>query len=52
MKNSTGTATSTKRIELFRRSLRYWRVTLNHPPLNIFGPDSIPKLNEIVNETE
>jgi hypothetical protein len=27
-------------------------VKLNHPPLNIFGPDSIPQLNEIVSESE
>jgi enoyl-CoA hydratase/carnithine racemase len=47
-----GTAPSTKRIELTRRSPQYWRVTLNHPPLNVFSPDSIPQLNEIVNETE
>jgi len=52
MKNVTGTATGTKRIELFRRLPQYWRVTLNHPPLNIFGPDGIRQSNEIVNETE
>ena len=52
MKNATGTATSTKLIELFRRLPQYWRATLNHPLLNIFGPDSIRQLNEIVNETE
>src|SRR5438876_10040926 len=52
MKNPTGTATSTKRIELTRRSPQYWRVTLNHPPLNVFGPESIPQLNEIVTALE
>jgi enoyl-CoA hydratase/carnithine racemase len=52
MKNATGTATSTKRIELTRRSPQYWRVTLNHPPLNVFGPESIPQLNEIVTTLE
>jgi enoyl-CoA hydratase/carnithine racemase len=52
MKNATGTATSTKRIELFRRSPQNWRVTLNHPPLNVFGPESIPQLNEIVTALE
>ena len=52
MKNATGTATSTKRIELSRRSPQYWRVTLNHPPLNVFGPESIPQLNEIVTALE
>jgi len=52
MKNATGTATSTKRIELFRRSPQNWRVALNHPPLNVFGPESIPQLNEIVTALE
>jgi enoyl-CoA hydratase/carnithine racemase len=52
MKNATRTATSTKRIELTRRSPQYWRVTLNHPPLNVFGPESIPQLNEIVTALE
>ena len=52
MKNATGTAASTKRIELTRRSPQYWRVTLNHPPLNVFGPESIPQLNEIVSALE
>jgi enoyl-CoA hydratase/carnithine racemase len=48
MKNATATETSTKRIDLTRHSPQYWRVTLNHPPLNVFGPESIPQLNEIV----
>ena len=52
MKNATGTGTNTKRIELTRRSPQYWRVTLNHPPLNVFGPESIPQLNEIVTALE
>src|SRR5499425_1691179 len=37
-----------KQILLTRRSPAYWRVTFNHPPLNIFGPDAIPQLNEII----
>jgi enoyl-CoA hydratase/carnithine racemase len=52
MKNATATETSAKRIELTRRSAQYWRVTLNHPPLNVFGPESIPQLNEIVTALE
>jgi enoyl-CoA hydratase/carnithine racemase len=44
--------TSTKRIHLTRRSPHYWRVTLDHPPLNIFGPETIPQLNEIVTALE
>jgi enoyl-CoA hydratase/carnithine racemase len=48
MKNETHTTTSTKQVHLTRRSSYYWRVTIDHPPLNIFGPDTIPQLNEIV----
>jgi enoyl-CoA hydratase/carnithine racemase len=52
MKNETYTATSTKQIYLTRRSPQYWRVTLDHPPLNIFGPKTIPQLNEIITAIE
>ena len=52
MSTQTQTMTSTKRIRLTRRSPYYWRVTLDHPPLNIFGPESIPQLNEIVTALE
>jgi enoyl-CoA hydratase/carnithine racemase len=45
-------ATATKQFLLTRRSPAYWRVTINHPPLNIFGPDSIPHLNEIITALE
>src|SRR5882762_1911980 len=52
MKNETHTATSTKQIHLTRRSPHYWRVTIDHPPLNIFGPDTIPQLDEVVTAIE
>jgi enoyl-CoA hydratase/carnithine racemase len=42
------TATGTAQIRLSRRSPHYWRVTLDHPPLNIFGPDTIPQLDEVI----
>jgi enoyl-CoA hydratase/carnithine racemase len=44
--------TMTKQILLTRRSPAYWRVTFNHPPLNIFGPETIPQLNEIITALE
>jgi enoyl-CoA hydratase/carnithine racemase len=44
--------TITKQILLTQRSPTYWRVTINHPPLNIFGPDTIPQLNEIITALE
>jgi len=46
------TAEVTKQIYLARRSDHYWRVTIDHPPLNIFGPDTIPQLNEIITALE
>ena len=52
MTHASGRATGTKRIELTRPSPQSWRVTLNHPPLNVFGPESIPQLNEIVTALE
>jgi enoyl-CoA hydratase/carnithine racemase len=44
--------TTTKQILLTRRTPAYWRVTFNHPPLNIFGPEAIPQLNEIITALE
>jgi enoyl-CoA hydratase/carnithine racemase len=44
--------TMTKQIILTRRSPAYWRVTLNNPPLNIFGPKTIPQLNEVITALE
>jgi enoyl-CoA hydratase/carnithine racemase len=41
-----------RRIRLVRCSSSYWRVTFDHPPLNIFGPETIPQLNEIVTALE
>jgi len=43
---------SDKQILVTRRSPAYWRVTINHPPLNIFGPDTIPQLNEAITAIE
>src|SRR6202040_427570 len=45
-------AANTRQIRLARRTPSYWRVTFDHPPLNIFGPDTIPQLNEIVTALE
>jgi enoyl-CoA hydratase/carnithine racemase len=43
---------STRQIILQRHSPAYWRATFDHPPLNIFGPETIPQLNEIITELE
>jgi len=52
MKSAIDTATSTRQIHLNRRSPNYWRVTIDHPPLNIFGPDTIPQLDEVITAIE
>jgi enoyl-CoA hydratase/carnithine racemase len=47
------TSTDTSRqVLLTRPSRAYARVTFNHPPLNIFGPETIPQLNEAITTLE
>jgi enoyl-CoA hydratase/carnithine racemase len=41
-----------RQIRVERRSPFYWRVTFDHPPLNIFGPETIPQLNEVITALE
>jgi len=43
---------SDKRVFSTKHSPAYWRVTLNNPPVNIFGPKTIPQLNEIITAIE
>jgi enoyl-CoA hydratase/carnithine racemase len=43
---------SIRQIRLERRLPSYWRVTFDHPPLNIFGPQTIPQLNEVITALE
>src|SRR5262245_25597036 len=44
--------TATKHVHFERRSPAYWRVTFDIPPLNIFGPETIPQLNEVISALE
>jgi enoyl-CoA hydratase/carnithine racemase len=50
--NFNRAAGGAKQIFLARPSPHYWRVSLDHPPLNIFGPDTIPQLNEVITALE
>src|SRR6267154_1200845 len=52
MFNKTDLTATNRQIRLTRRSPHYWRVTITRPPLNIFGPDTIPQLNEAITEIE
>ncbi|MET0996044.1 MAG: enoyl-CoA hydratase/isomerase family protein [Mycobacterium sp.] len=44
--------TQPKQIVLDRRSPTYWRVTFDNPPLNIFGPEQLPQLDQIITALE
>src|SRR5215510_2377597 len=48
MKSENATATNSTQIHLTRRSPNYWRVTFDNPPLNIFGPEAILQMKEIM----
>ena len=37
-----------RQVRLERMTPAYWRVTFDHPPLNIFGYETIPQLEEII----
>src|SRR5215471_9127373 len=41
-----------QRVFVTRRSPAYWRVTFDHPPLNIFGPATIPQLDAAITAIE
>jgi enoyl-CoA hydratase/carnithine racemase len=46
------TAVGTGTFHLTRNSDAYWTVTIDIPPLNIFGPHNIPQLENIVSSIE
>src|SRR5580698_8627939 len=52
MEHPNGMKRNAEHIHLVKRSPAYWRVTFDIPPLNIFGPQAIPQLNEIVTALE
>src|SRR5215510_8245459 len=52
MKNQNTPATKTTQIRLTRRAPTYWRVTFDHPPLNVFGPGAILEMTEIITALE
>src|ERR1700676_4752792 len=52
MKDQNYAATKTPEIRLAKRSPEYWRVTFDRPPLNIFAPEMLPQVNEIITAIE
>lgn len=43
---------ATREIRVERRSPSYWRITFELPPVNIFGPKELPRLQEIITAIE
>jgi enoyl-CoA hydratase/carnithine racemase len=41
-------SSAVRQVRLERRLPSYWRVTFDIPPVNIFGPETIPQLDEII----
>jgi enoyl-CoA hydratase/carnithine racemase len=45
-------AASRQEVLIERVTPEYWRVTLDNPPFNIFGPETIPQLNSVITQIE
>jgi enoyl-CoA hydratase/carnithine racemase len=52
MNTTTPTGIAEKQIALTRHSPNFWRVTFDIAPLNIFGPQNVRQLSEIVTAIE
>src|SRR5499433_1120998 len=52
MTSENATAKRNPQVRLTRRSPAYWRVTFDNPPLNIFGPEAILQMKEIMTSLE
>ena len=50
--NTRTDAAPRQEIRLERITPEYWRVTLDNPPFNIFGPETIPQLNNVITQIE
>jgi enoyl-CoA hydratase/carnithine racemase len=44
--------TTPAQIRLTRRSPAYWRVTLDNPPLNVMGPETVVQFQALIDEIE
>jgi enoyl-CoA hydratase/carnithine racemase len=44
--------TADEQFRITRITPEYWRVAIDHPPFNIFGPDSMPQLNTVIAQIE
>jgi enoyl-CoA hydratase/carnithine racemase len=52
MKDQKHAAPKTTQIRLVKHTPEYWRVTFDNAPLNIFGPEMLPQVNEMITAVE
>src|SRR5579864_5277924 len=52
MKDQSYAAPKTTQIHLVKLTPEYWRVTFDNAPLNIFGPEMLPQVNEVITAVE
>ena len=49
---ATHGATPRQEVHIERLTPAYWRITFDNPPFNLFGPETIPQLNEAITQLE
>jgi enoyl-CoA hydratase/carnithine racemase len=49
---ATHGATPRQEVHIERLTPAYWRITFDIPPFNLFGPETIPQLNEAITQLE
>src|ERR1700693_6555672 len=52
MKDQNHAAPKTTQIHLVKHTPEYWRVTFDNAPLNIFGQEMLPQVNEMITAVE
>jgi enoyl-CoA hydratase/carnithine racemase len=51
-KSHSANTPAKKQINITHVTPEYWRVTFHNPPYNIYGPETMPQLNEVVTAIE
>lgn len=49
---ATAGASANDQFKINRVTPSYWRVVIEHPPFNIYGPESMPMLNNVITQIE
>jgi enoyl-CoA hydratase/carnithine racemase len=47
-----GKTSKPAQLRIIRRSPRYWRVTIDNPPLNVMGPEMVKQFQDVMNALE